>query len=92
MSRVAAFAAACCVVASAAAERPAVQLPRDHFGHPDAAIEWWYFTALAKDNAGTPYSVFFTLFSSRGTLVSVAAVRNLKTGALIGHSERNRFG
>ena len=92
MSRVAAFAAACCVVASAAAERPAVQLPRDHFGHPDAAIEWWYFTALAHDNAGKPYSVFFTLFSSRGTLVSVAEVRNLKTGALIGHSEQLALG
>jgi len=89
---VAALVVACCVVASAAAERPAVQLPRDHFGHPNASIEWWYFTALAHDAVGKPYSVFFTLFSSRGTLVSVAEVHNLRTGALVGHSERLALG
>ena len=92
VSRLAAFAVAFVVVASAAAGRPAVQFPRDHFGHRTASIEWWYFTALAHDNAGTPYSVFFTLFSSSGTLVPVAEVRNLKTGALVGHSERLALG
>jgi predicted secreted hydrolase len=72
-----------------------VHFPRDHFGHPRASIEWWYFTAVAHDKAGTPYSVFFTLFSSRGALVPVAQVRNLETGALVGHSEelaRGRVG
>jgi predicted secreted hydrolase len=64
-----------------------VHFPRDHFGHPRASIEWWYFTAVAQDKAGTPYSVFFTLFSSRGAFVPVAQVRNLRTGALVGHSE-----
>jgi predicted secreted hydrolase len=64
-----------------------VHFPRDHFGHPRASIEWWYFTAVARDEAGTPYSVFFTLFSSGGALVPVAQVRNLRTGALVGHSE-----
>jgi predicted secreted hydrolase len=92
VGRLAAFAVACVVVASAAAGRPAVQFPRDHFGHRAASIEWWYFTALAHDNAGTPYSVFFTLFSSSGTLVPVAEVRNLETGALVGHSERLALG
>ena len=92
VGRLAAFAVAFVVVASAAAGRPAVQFPRDHFGHRTASIEWWYFTALAHDNAGTPYSVFFTLFSSSGTLVPVAEVRNLETGALVGHSERLALG
>lgn len=87
-----AFAAACLFVASAAAQLPAIRFPRDHFGHPAASIEWWYFTALAHDAAGTRYSVFFTLFSSRGTLIPVAQVRNLKTGALVGHSERFALG
>jgi len=67
--------------------RPAVVLPRDHFGHPRAGIEWWYFTALAKDSAGTPYSVLFTLFSSRGGFVSVSQVVDLATGAVVGHTE-----
>ena len=69
-----------------------VRFPRDHFGHPQASIEWWYFTAIARDTAGTPYSVFFTLFSSKGGLVPVAQVRNLKTGALVGHSEQLALG
>jgi predicted secreted hydrolase len=65
-----------------------VHFPRDHFGHPRASIEWWYFTAVVHDEAGTPYSIFFTLFSSRGALVPVAQVRNLKNGSLVGHSEQ----
>jgi predicted secreted hydrolase len=65
-----------------------VRFPRDHFGHPASSIEWWYFTALLRDRAGTPYSVFFTLFSSNGALVPVAEVRNLATGKAVGHSER----
>jgi predicted secreted hydrolase len=69
-----------------------VHFPRDHFGHARASIEWWYFTAVARDKAGTPYSVFFTLFSSRGGLVPVAQVRNLQTGALVGHSEELALG
>lgn len=69
-----------------------VHFPRDHLGHPSASIEWWYFTALAHDNAGTPYSVFFTLFSSSGGLVPVAQVRNLETGALVGHTEEVALG
>jgi predicted secreted hydrolase len=69
-----------------------VHFPRDHFGHPSSSIEWWYFTALARDRSGTPYSVFFTLFSSRGGFVPVAQVRNLETGALVGHSEQLALG
>jgi predicted secreted hydrolase len=85
-------AAGCLTVASVEAAPPAVRFPRDHFGHPAASIEWWYFTALVRDANGVRYSVFFTLFSSRGTLVPVAQVRNLETGALVGHSERLALG
>lgn len=80
--------AACLLGAPAlAAGAPAVQLPRDHYGHPRSGIEWWYFTALVRDPAGERYSVFFTLFSSKGFLVPVAQVLDLRTGALVGHSE-----
>jgi predicted secreted hydrolase len=74
--------------AAAGAGRPQVRFPRDHFGHPAASIEWWYFTAVVRDGAGTRYSVFFTLFASNGALVPVAEVRNLETGKVVGHSER----
>ena len=60
--------------------------------YPCASIEWWYFTALSHDTAGTRYSVFFTPFSKKGTLVPVAQVRNLKTGALLGHTEQLALG
>ena len=70
-----------------AADAPPVQLPRDHYAHPGSGIEWWYFTALVRDNAGTRYSVFFTLFASKGFMVPVAQVVNLDTGKLVGHSE-----
>jgi predicted secreted hydrolase len=86
--RVLAFCAVALVLASmaAGAHRP-VRLPRDHFGHPQSGIEWWYFSALVRDPRGTPYSVFYTMFSSRGGLIPVSQVVNLATGAVIGHSE-----
>jgi predicted secreted hydrolase len=73
--------------AASAARKPHVVLPRDHLAHPGASIEWWYFTALVHDSSGTPYSVFFTLFSSQGGVVPVSQVMNLRTGALVGHTE-----
>jgi predicted secreted hydrolase len=75
------------VCGSAAGGQPQVRFPRDHFGHPGSSIEWWYFTALVRDPAGSRYSVFFTLFSSNGALVPVAEVRDLETGKVVGHSE-----
>jgi predicted secreted hydrolase len=80
--------AVCLVGAPAvAAGTPSVHLPRDHYGHPRSGIEWWYFTALVRDRSGVRYSVFFTLFSSKGFFVPVAQVVDLETGALVGHSE-----
>jgi predicted secreted hydrolase len=84
--------ALCLAFAPGAAGTPHVRFPRDHYGHPGSSIEWWYFTALAHDRAGVPYSVFFTLFASRGALVPLAQVRNLRTGALVGHSEALALG
>jgi predicted secreted hydrolase len=84
--------AATLTLGSASAANVQVHFPRDHFGHPRASIEWWYFTAVARDKAGIAYSVFFTLFASRGGLVPVAQVRNLESGALVGHSEELALG
>jgi predicted secreted hydrolase len=67
---------------------PQVRFPRDHFGPPRASIEWWYFTALVHDPAGRRFSVFFTLFASRGLLLPVAQVRDLQTDAEVGQGEQ----
>jgi predicted secreted hydrolase len=80
-------AALACASDVAVAGAPQVRFPRDHFGHSAAPIEWWYFTALVHDRAGRRFSVFFTLFASRGLLLPVAQVRDLKTGKLVGQSE-----
>ncbi len=79
------------VPAGGAAGR-AVSFPRDHYGHARAAIEWWYFTALARDPAGRRYTVFFTLFSSQGGLIPVSQVVDLETGAVLGHTEELAVG
>jgi predicted secreted hydrolase len=86
---VASLALAVCLAGAPAvgAAAPPVQLPRDHYGHPGAGIEWWYFTALVRDPSGARYSVFFTLFSSKGFFVPDAQVVDLGTGAVVGHSE-----
>lgn len=79
---------ACLAAGSAlAAPAPQVHFPRDHFGHPGSAIEWWYFTGVVHDGAGKRYSVFFTLFSRQGFVVPVAQVLDLQTGKVVGHSE-----
>jgi hypothetical protein len=70
-----------------AAGVPQVRFPRDNFAHPRESIEWWYFTALVHDGAGRRFSVFFTLFASRGLLLP-AQVRDLQSGALVGQSEQ----
>jgi predicted secreted hydrolase len=66
---------------------PQVHLPRDHYGHPGAGIEWWYVSGLARGADGRRYSIFFALFSRAGLLLPVSQVVNLDTGALVGHSE-----
>ena len=38
--------------------------PKDHGGHPDYRIEWWYVTANLKDDKGRDYGVQWTLFRS----------------------------
>jgi predicted secreted hydrolase len=84
---VAAIALALGGAGSGAVALPRVHLPRDHYGHPGAGIEWWYVSGLARGADGQRYSVFFTLFSRAGLLLPVSQVVNLDTGALVGHSE-----
>jgi predicted secreted hydrolase len=66
---------------------PRVHLPADHDAHPEAGIEWWYVSGVVEGADGQRYSVFFTLFRRAGFLLPVSQVVNLKTGALVGHSE-----
>jgi len=83
----AALGAALALAASAAASLPHVKLPRDHYAHAGAGVEWWYVTADVRGSDGHRYSVFVTLFRRGGLALPVSQVVNLDTGALVGRSE-----
>ena len=83
----AAVGAALVVAVAGAGANPHVSLPRDHFGHPHAEIEWWYVTGAVKGSDGHRYSVFFTLFKRSGFVLPVSQTVDLGTGAIVGHTE-----
>jgi predicted secreted hydrolase len=74
--------------AGGAAGPPAVHLPRDHFAHPQAGIEWWYVTGLVRGSDGRRYTVFFTLFHRGTFVIPISQVVDLGSDAIIGHSEQ----
>jgi predicted secreted hydrolase len=39
-----------------------LEFPRDHGAHPDAAVEWWYYTGHLADASGRPYGFELTFF------------------------------
>ncbi len=63
------------VVAAMAGARPAagapgpgnppLAYPRDHGSHPDAALEWWYWTGHLRDSGGRAYGFQLTFFRLR---------------------------
>src|SRR5207244_1807326 len=72
---------------TAAAGSGRLHFPRDHYGHPKAGIEWWYFTGVGQGGAGHRYSVFFTLFRRAGYVLPISQVIDLDTGSVVGHTE-----
>jgi predicted secreted hydrolase len=57
-----AFAAVLCL---GAAEPASLSFPRDHGAHPDAAIEWWYYTGHLTGERGLEYGFQLTFFRVR---------------------------
>jgi predicted secreted hydrolase len=45
-----------------AATRSEIRFPRDHGSHPQAAVEWWYYTGHLRDGAGREYGYQLTFF------------------------------
>jgi predicted secreted hydrolase len=39
-----------------------ISFPRDHGSHPEAAVEWWYYTGHLSDPAGHPFGFQLTFF------------------------------
>jgi len=42
-----------------------LSFPRDHGAHPDAPVEWWYWTGHLSDRAGNAYGFQVTFFRVR---------------------------
>jgi len=84
----AAAALAACAATAQALATPRVELPRDHFAHPGAGIEWWYVSGDVRGRDGHRYAVFFTLFRRGGAVLPISQVIDLTTGVRIGRSER----
>lgn len=42
-----------------------LEFPRDHGSHPDAPVEWWYYTGHLSDRGGKPYGFQLTFFRVR---------------------------
>ena len=65
--RRAVLAAAVTLLSARAAPPPerALAFPRDHGSHPDAAVEWWYWTGHVSDRAGRAYGFQLTFFRVR---------------------------
>lgn len=45
-----------------ASGRAPLSFPSDHGAHPDAALEWWYYTGHLRDGAGREYGFQLTFF------------------------------
>jgi predicted secreted hydrolase len=48
-----------------AAPAPTPTFPREHGSHPEAAIEWWYYTGHLSDADGKAYGFQVTFFRAR---------------------------
>ena len=51
-------------LALAAATQP-ISFPRDHGSHPEASVEWWYWTGHLSDRSGRAYGFQLTFFRAR---------------------------
>jgi predicted secreted hydrolase len=59
------FLAATLSLLAATASRSTLSFPRDHASHPDAAIEWWYYTGHLRDGRDREYGFQLTFFRVR---------------------------
>ena len=50
------------LLAPPASERAEISLPRDHGSHPDAKLEWWYYTGHLTDARKREYGFQLTFF------------------------------
>ena len=65
--------------------------PRDHGSHPEAAVEWWYYTGHLRDAAGKAYGFQLTFFRARDLHLAHFAWTDVGAGAFA-YDEKTHLG
>ncbi len=65
--------------------------PRDHGSHPDAAVEWWYYTGHLSDPAGKAYGFQLTFFRARDLHLAHFAWTDVAAGTFA-YDEKTHLG
>ena len=66
-----------------AAAPATIDFPRDHGTHPDAAIEWWYYTGHLTDPKGSEYGFQVTFFRVRDIYLAHFAWTDVARGRFL---------
>ncbi|HEY2797950.1 MAG TPA: lipocalin-like domain-containing protein [Thermoanaerobaculia bacterium] len=68
------------VVLAAAGGTAALQFPRDHGSHPDAVLEWWYWTGHLRSDDGKAFGFQLTFFRLRDLFLAHFAWSDIEAG------------
>jgi predicted secreted hydrolase len=87
--RISEFAAALALLAMPAVAP--LEFPRDHGAHPDAAMEWWYYTGHLTDPKGREYGFQLTFFRVRDLHLAHFAWTDVASGRFL-YEEKTHLG
>jgi predicted secreted hydrolase len=79
------------VFAIAAAPAPPIRFPRDHGAHPEAAVEWWYYTGHLDAAGGAQYGFQLTFFRVRDLHFAHFAWTDVVRGTFV-YDEKTHLG
>ena len=74
-----------------AAPGPPLSFPKDHGSHPDAAVEWWYYTGHLADDRGGAYGFQLTFFRARDLHLAHFAWTDIAAGRFV-YDEKTHLG
>jgi predicted secreted hydrolase len=76
---------------AATAAAPPLSLPRDHGAHPEAAVEWWYYTGHLEAPGGKAYGFQLTFFRARDIHLAHFAWTDVSRGTFV-YDEKTHLG
>lgn len=79
------------VITLAALPAAPLQFPRDHGSHPEAAVEWWYYTGHLEAPGGGAYGFQLTFFRARDLYLAHFAWTDVSRGSFV-YDEKTHLG